>query len=79
MPLYFFDISLPTPELDTMGSEFPDIHAARMAAVRLCGELIQEIDGKFWEEPVWQMKVADQKHRLLFTLTFSAEDQDFVV
>jgi len=59
---------------DTEGTELPDIHAAQAAAMRLCGEMIQEIDASFWKSPLWQLQVTDQTHRLLFTLTFSAEE-----
>ena len=73
MPRYFFHVFDESSEPDIDGSEFPDIHAAKMAAVRLCGELIQEIDGKFWGKPHWQLQVANADRKLLFTLTFSAE------
>jgi len=74
MPRYFFNVSHHSSEPDTDGSEFPDIYAAQAAAVRLCGEMIREIDGKFWEAPLWQLKVTNQAKRPLFTLTFSAEE-----
>jgi hypothetical protein len=74
MPRYFFHVLHQSSQPDDEGSEFPDIHAAQAAAVRLCGEMIQEIDGKFWQAPLWQLQVNDQAQRLLFTLTFSAEE-----
>jgi hypothetical protein len=75
MPRYFFHVSHHASDPDTEGTELPDIHAAQAAAVRLCGEMIQEIDATFWKAPLWQLQVTDQGHRLLFTLTFSAEEQ----
>ena len=74
MPRYFFHVVHPSSERDTDGHEFPDIYAAQAAAVRLCGEIIQEIDGRFWENPVWRLEVRSQQSRLLFTLTFTAEE-----
>jgi hypothetical protein len=74
MPRYFFHVAYNSSEPDTEGSELPDIHAAQVAAVRLCGEMIQEIDKTFWETPLWQLRVTDLDQRLLFTLTFSAEE-----
>ena len=74
MPRYFFDVSHRTSQPDIEGSEFPDIHAAQVAAVHLCGEMIREIDSTFWETPLWQLRVTNQDRRLLFTLTFSAEE-----
>ena len=74
MPRYFFHVSHHSSDPDTEGSELPNLQAAQTAAVRLCGEMIQEIDGKFWDAPLWQLRVTNQDQRLLFTLTFSAED-----
>ena len=76
MPRYFFHISHHSSQQDMEGSELSDIYAAQSAAVRLCGEIIRDIDGTFWESPVWQLRVTNQDQRLLFTLTFSAEEHD---
>ena len=76
MPRYFFHIAQPMSEPDTEGHEFPDIYAAQSAAVHLCGELIKEMDGKFWDNPVWQMEVRSGEAKLLFTLTFTAEESE---
>ena len=76
MPRYFFDVLHHGAQPDMEGHEFADIHAARMAAVRLCGELIKEIDGKFWDAPKWQLQVTGYDRELLFKLTFSAEEHD---
>ncbi len=74
MPRYFFHVSHHSSDPDTEGTELPDIQAAQAAAVRLCGEMIQEIDGTFWKKPLWQLQVTNLDRRLLFTLTFSAEE-----
>jgi len=74
MPRYFFHVSHHALRSDVEGSELADIHAARVAAVHLCGEMIQEIDEHFWDDPSWQLRVTDDKQKLLFTLTFSAEE-----
>lgn len=76
MPRYFFHVVSPTPDPDDEGFEFPDIYAAQAAAVRLCGEMITEIDGKFWQDPMWRLEVRSREYRLLFTLTLSAEEHD---
>jgi hypothetical protein len=75
MPRYFFNIVHQTSQPDTEGSELPDIHAAQSEAVRMCGEMIREFDGKFWATPLWQLRVTNHDQRLLFTLTFSAEEE----
>jgi hypothetical protein len=75
MPRYFFHVSHPSPQHDSVGSEFADISAARAAAVQFCGEVIREFNGGFWDTPFWQLRVNDHEQRLLFTLTFSADDR----
>lgn len=74
MPRYFFNVLNHPDSRDRQGTEFSDIHAARDAAVLLCGEMIAEIDGTFWEAPLWQLEVTDHDRKRLFTLTFSAEE-----
>ena len=74
MPRYFFNVVHDVSQPDIDGHEFADIQAARAAAVRLCGEMLKEISGKFWENPVWRLEVRSHDSRLLFTLTFSAEE-----
>ena len=76
MPRYFFNIIDRSAEPDTEGFEFPDIYAAQTAAVRLCGEIIKEMDGKFWEQQTWRLQVTSHDQRLLLTFTFSAEEHD---
>ena len=76
MPQYFFHVVSPAPEPDEEGFELPDVYAAQMAAVRLCGEMVKEIDGKFWEDPIWRLEVRSSDNRLLFALTLSAEGHD---
>jgi hypothetical protein len=76
LPRYFFNVQHHTSQPDTDGVEFPDVHAAQVAAVRLCGEMIQEMDGKFWDAPTWRLEVSGHEQLLLFTLTFSAEEHD---
>ena len=76
MPRYFFNVVAPLPDPDDDGSELSDIYAAQEAAVHLCGEMLKEIDGKFWEDPIWRLEVSGYDFRRLFTLTFSAEEHD---
>ena len=76
MPRYFFNVLDRSAEPDGEGAEFPDIYAAQAAAVRLCGELIKEMDGKFWQEPIWRLQVTGHDNRILLTFTFSAEEHE---
>lgn len=74
MPRYHFNIIHRFSEPDTEGSELANIQAARMAAVRLCGELIKDLGRDFWDTPLWRLEVTDAGHNVLFTLTFSDRD-----
>jgi len=76
VPRYFFNIIDRSAQPDAEGFEFPDIYAAQEAAVRFCGEIIKEMDGKFWEQPNWQLQVTGHDKKLLLTFTFSAEEHD---
>ncbi|MDB5734396.1 MAG: hypothetical protein JWP16_1803 [Alphaproteobacteria bacterium] len=75
MPRYFFNVQ-DSSGRDIEGSELADLHAAKEAAVRLCGEMIREIDGAFWDAPLWRLEVTNPQNRLLFSLTFAAEDHE---
>jgi len=76
VPRYFFNVLDRSAEPDLEGSEFPDIYAAQVAAVRLCGEIIKEMDGKFWEDSTWGLTVTSHDNKLLLTFTFSVEEHD---
>ena len=44
----YFPISMTAAQLDSEGTELRDIYAAQEEALRLSGELLREMDGKFW-------------------------------
>jgi hypothetical protein len=48
MPRYFFHIHNGISTLDSKGTELRDIYAAQEEALRLSGELLREMGGKFW-------------------------------
>lgn len=72
-PLFFFDIAdgEDLPDLD--GSEWPDLAAARMEAVRYSAEVLKEMPERFWNCEAWKMTVSDADRVTLFTLKFLAE------
>lgn len=74
MPRYYFNVRHRISEIDAEGVELADIHAAEIAAVKLCGELIKELDGNFWEAPVWRLEVTNAEQKILFRLTFSGDE-----
>jgi hypothetical protein len=74
VPRYFFNVLDHPSGPDSEGSELAGPQAAREAAVRLCGEMIRELDGTFWQSPLWQLEVTDEARTPLFTLTFAAQE-----
>jgi len=73
MPRYYFDIVDGDDLKDIDGQELPDLHAARLEAVRYSAEVLKEMPDRFWNCEVWTMTVRDSARNRLLTLTFSAE------
>ncbi len=73
MPRYFFDIVDGQDFTDLRGSEFADLAAARLEAVRYSAEVLREMPGRFWNNEKWTMTVSDSARVPLFTLKFLAE------
>lgn len=76
MPRYFFDIKDGVEFPDVEGSEWPDLAAARVEAVRYSAEVLKEMPERFWNSEVWTMSVSDARRNVLFTLKFLAEQSD---
>jgi hypothetical protein len=74
MPRYFFHVYDGSSDRDEEGTELPDVYAAQNEAIRLSGELLREIGGKFWDGTVWSLEVTDEAGHILFILRFSAEE-----
>jgi hypothetical protein len=73
MQRYFFDIKDGTDFQDLQGSEWADLNAARMEAVRYAAEVLKEMPDRFWNCEEWTMAVSDYNRKPLFTLKFLAE------
>ena len=71
MPRYHFNVYDGRFIPDEVGTELPDIVAARSAAVIATGEAIRDLGGKFWDNSDWRMDVADKQGKVLFTLRLS--------
>lgn len=74
MSRYFFDIKDGQDFPDLQGSEWPDLTAARVEAVRFAAEILKEMPDRFWNCEEWLMTVSDQHRKPLFTLKFLAEN-----
>jgi hypothetical protein len=74
MPRYFFDIKDGQDFPDLQGSEWPDLAAARLEAVRFSAEVLKEMPDRFWNCEEWTMSVSDSNRHPLFALKFFAEN-----
>lgn len=76
MPRYFFHVLNSRAIVDTEGTEYPTLDAARRAAVRTAGQIIASEGETFWQEGAWRMAVADDSGKIVFTLDFIARSHD---
>jgi len=74
VPRYHFNVEDGHSTIDEVGTELPNLTAARQEAVRAAGALIAEHAGRFWETAEWKVVVTDDKGLVLFTLHFFATD-----
>ncbi len=69
MPRYFFNLEgLPNPD-DEEGTDLTGPEQARAAAVTLAGEMLQDVDGAFWDGPEWRLHVTDDEGATVCTLS----------
>ncbi len=62
MPRYFFNIEgglHPAP--DEEGILLPSPDEARAQAATAAGEMLKDLDGRFWDDSEWQMHVTDEQ------------------
>ena len=75
MPRYFFHIIDGYSVRDEDGTELPSIYVAQAEAIRLSGEVLRDMGGRFWNGTEWRLEVEDERARVLFVLHFSAEER----
>ena len=69
MPRYFFHVDDGIPDRDQDGQELPDVRAARVEAIRACGEMLREAADRFSGRE-WRMEVTDESGAAVITLRF---------
>ena len=72
MPRYFFHVHHERAELDQVGEEFPDQHAAWKEATITAGQMLQSLDGKLQPGIDWRMEVTDEFANPLYVILVSA-------
>ncbi len=60
MPRYFFHVHDGSGQPDREGVDLPDMGQVRSEAVRLTGEVLCDMDKRFWRHPEWTLTVADE-------------------
>lgn len=73
MPKFFFYIMNGEAVIDTVGTEFPTLTAAKREAVRAAGAMIEQ-NGINWTGRSWRMFVADDVGKLVYSLEFTVDD-----
>jgi hypothetical protein len=73
MPRYFFHVYHDRTELDFVGEELPDRHAAWREATVMAGHTLQGLDGKLQPDREWRMEVMDEFENPLYVLHINAE------
>ena len=68
MPLYNFNVHDGSGAAESDPAEFPDYRAARGEAVKLAGQLLIDVDGKFWNGGDWRIDVTDPAGLVLCSL-----------
>lgn len=78
MPLFYFNVRDGRTMLDDVGTELPNLAAAREQAIRTSGEILRDgASPAMWAGQPWSMWVTDAPTgggNTLFTLNFSATE-----
>jgi hypothetical protein len=75
MPRYYFNVHHERAELDWIGEELPDMHAAWREATVTAGQMLQSLDGKLRPELDWRMEVTDEFANPLYVIHVSAKNE----
>ena len=73
MPRYFFNCEGAQNFRDAEGTELPDLHAARIEAVRNAAEVMQDHPKAFSGQPRWRIFVTDEVGATVFAPVLTAE------
>ena len=72
MPRYFFHIHDGSERPDTEGTKLAGMGQVRSEAVRLTGEILRDMDDRFWRHPKWTLTVTDETGAEVLGLRVSA-------
>jgi hypothetical protein len=73
MTRYFFHFHDGTDQPDLTGTELPGSNEARSQAVVFMGEKLKDLDGDFWPEGEWSIRVVDEAGATVCAIRVSGE------
>lgn len=71
MPHYHFNVYDGVSEIDRVGTELGDHNEARIEAMRLAGEILENTAHRLALGEDWRMEVTDSSGLILFRLDFT--------
>ena len=72
MPRFFFHVtSNMRSDPDSVGTDLPDLKAARSEAIKACGEMLRDLDGSLVHQGEWSMELVDEEGHRLLTFRFT--------
>jgi hypothetical protein len=74
MPRYFFHFHDGTDQPDDTGTELASAKDAREQAVVFMGERLRDLDGDFWSEGEWRIRVVDEAGATVCAIRASGKD-----
>ena len=74
MPRYFFHRADGTFDPDEEGTEYPDLAAARVAAIHFAAESIKDKPDEVWKGHNFRIEVSDETGMLLCTVVILGLD-----
>ena len=73
VPRYFFHVHDSVDIIDHEGTDLPGPDEARAEGIVAAGEMLRDLDGRFWNDPEWRMWVTDEAGQMVCALKFTAE------
>ena len=74
MPRYFFHVDGGSEQPDTEGTELAGMGQVRSEAVRLTGEILRDMGGRFWDHAAWTLTVTDETGADVLSLHVSGNE-----
>ena len=74
MPRCFFHVDDGSEQPDGKGTDLADMDQVRSEAVRLSGEVLRDMEGRFWRRPEWRLTVTNESGADVLSLQVSGKE-----